>query len=60
MTIHCSLFCSLGVYDLSVDDLTRGTRCSLVASDRSGELFTHELQSELEKLYPDAEVGGEK
>ena len=33
---------------------------SLVASDRSGELFTHELQAELETLYPDVEVGGEK
>ena len=36
--------------------IPNGSRYCLVASDRSGELFTHELQAKLLKLYPDVDV----
>jgi nucleoside-diphosphate-sugar epimerase len=34
------------------ETIPNGSRYCLVASDRSGELFTHELQAELMRLYP--------
>ena len=36
--------------------IPNGSRYCLVASDRSGELLTHELQAKLLKLYPDVDV----
>ncbi len=37
-----------------------GSRYILSASDRSGELFTWQLQAKLKELFPDiAEIGGE-
>ncbi len=38
-----------------------GSRYILAAGDRSGELFTHELQSLMQKLFPEIpEIGGEE
>jgi len=45
---------------LEAGDLRNGSRYLLAASDRSGELFTWQLQATLHRLYPAFEVGGEE
>ena len=37
-----------------------GSRYILSATDRSGELFTWQMQARLREMYPSAEVGGEE
>ncbi len=37
-----------------------GSRYILSASDRTGELFTWQMQERLQELFPDVEVGGEE
>ena len=37
-----------------------GARYILSATDRSGELFTWQMQARLREMYPSAEVGGEE
>lgn len=45
---------------LEVDNVRNGSRYILSASDRSGELFTWQLQAMLSQMYPGVQVGGEE